>query len=127
MNREEVKPYVVIENSAGITAYVRGRAFSKTGVRVYINHNSCIIPVVELHDWNMANPIRENRIVSDYTFAVRFKQFLKWIPKEWWMSQPHYYDEFNYMCNVADILLKYQIKTATDSNEINYFKGLNLI
>ncbi len=73
------------------------------------------------------SPIKDNRIVSDYTFAVRFKQFLDWIPKEWWMSQPHYYEEFEYMQNVADRLLKYQVETVTNENEIKYLKSLNLL
>lgn len=75
----------------------------------------------------MNNPIIDNRIVSSETFAVRFKQFLEWIPKEWWMSQPHYYEEFHYMKHVADKLLKYQIDTAADEGEVNYLKRLNLL
>ena len=75
----------------------------------------------------MNNPIIDNRIVSSKTFAVRFKQFLEWIPEEWWMSQPHYYEEFHYMKNVADKLLKYQIETVTDENEIDYLKRLELL
>lgn len=75
----------------------------------------------------MNNPIKDNRIVNDYTFAVRFNQFLKWIPQEWWMSQPHYFEEFEYMNYVSNELLKYQIKTVVNENEKNYFKNLNLL
>ena len=75
----------------------------------------------------MKNPIIDNRFVNDYTFAVRFKQFLDWIPKNWWNSQPHYYEEFKYMRTVAEKLLKYQIETATDAEEIKYLKKLNLL
>ena len=75
----------------------------------------------------LKNPIKDNRIVSSRTFAVRFKQFLEWIPKEWWMSQPHYYEEYEYMLNIANQLLKYQIQTATSEEEINYLKELNLL
>ena len=30
----------------------------------------------------MNNPIKDNRIVNSKTFAVRFKQFLEWIPEK---------------------------------------------
>lgn len=75
----------------------------------------------------MNNPIKNNRIVSDETFAIRFKQFLEWIPEKWWKSQPHYCEEYEYMMDVANHLLKYQIKTATNEEEINYLKRLNLL
>lgn len=75
----------------------------------------------------MKNPIIDNRFINDYTFAVRFKQFLDWIPKNWWNSQPHYYEEFKYMRTVAEKLLKYQIKTATNASEIKYFKQLGFM
>lgn len=74
----------------------------------------------------MNSPIIDNRIVNSETFAVRFKQFLEWIPKEWWMSQPHYYEEFEYMKSVANQLLSYQIQTASNEEEINYLKKLNV-
>ena len=75
----------------------------------------------------MNNPIKDNRIVNSKTFAVRFKQFLEWIPEKWWMSQPHYYEEYEYMKYVSEELLKYQIETATDEEEIDYLKRLNLL
>lgn len=75
----------------------------------------------------MNNPIIDNRIVNSKTFAVRFKQFLEWIPEDWWKSQPHYYEEYEYMKYIAEQLLKYQIETATNKEEINYLKHLNLL
>ncbi len=75
----------------------------------------------------MNNPIIDNRIVSSETFAVRFKQFLEWIPENWWKSQPHYYEEYEYMKYVAEQLLEYQIETVTNKEEINYLKSLNLL
>ena len=81
----------------------------------------------QLNHWSYGNPIVDNRIVDSKTFAVRFKQFLEWIPKDWWMSQPHYFEEYEYMINIANDLLKYQIHTATDEEEINYLKRLNLL
>ena len=75
----------------------------------------------------MNNPIIDNRIINDRTFAIRFKQFLEWIPEEWWMSQPHYYEEYNYLKCISELLLEYQIKTVTDKEEINYLKRLDLL
>ena len=73
-----------------------------------------------------ANPIIDNRIVDSKTFAIRFKQFLDWIPKEFYMSGPHILEEYEYMKNVAESLLKYQIQTVEEEGEINYLKMLGL-
>jgi hypothetical protein len=43
------------------------------------------------------------------------------------MSGPHILEEYEYMKEVVNNLLKYQIQTATDEKEINYLKRLNLI
>jgi hypothetical protein len=42
------------------------------------------------------------------------------------MSGPHILEEYEYMQRMADHLLKYQIQTAIDEEEINYLKRLNL-
>lgn len=68
------------------------------------------------------NPIKDNRIVSDMTFATRLKFFLDGVevcdcPGE---------EEKEYLQSVADELLKYQVKTATDEDEINYLKNNGL-
>lgn len=97
------------------------------GVEVYIDKEKDIILNEQLHHWKLANPIIDNRIVSSKTFAIRFKQFLDWIPKDWRLSQPHYYEEFQYMQHIAKRLLKYQLETVTDKNEIDYLKRLNLL
>lgn len=89
------------------------------GIEVYIDNKKEFISNEQLIHWRFANPIIDNRIVSDYTFAVRFKQFLKQIPKDWIWSQPHYVEEFEYMMIVANQLLKYQVQTAEDS-ELSY-------
>ena len=70
------------------------------------------------------NPIIDNRIVSDITFATRFKQFLEWIPKNWWMSQPHYYEEYEYMMYVANSLLEFQKNTCEKNEEKQYLKNV---
>ena len=76
---------------------------------------------------------KEQLKVGDYiqstigTFAIRFKQFLEWVPVNWITSQPHYIEEFEFMDKVADYLLNYQIQTAVDEEEINYLKRLKLL
>ena len=99
----------------------------KDKIRVWISNKKCYIPDSEFNNWEFANPIKDNRIVDSKTFAVRFKQFLEWIPKEFYMSGPHILEEYEYMQIIADDLLKYQIQTATDEEEINYLKRLNLL
>lgn len=125
MNKEKIELGDIIISDTGIRAYVNRILPSK--IRVYINNHKDYILDEQLHHWQFDNPIKENRIVNDYTFAVRFKQFLDWIPQDWWMSQPHYYEEFEYMKWIAESLLKYQSQTVCDKNEIEYLKRLNLL
>ena len=74
----------------------------------------------------MNNPIKDNRLVSDKTFAIRFRNFIKDIQ----VCDPASDEEKEYLLNVANQLLKYQIQTAIqtaiDESEINYLKRLNL-
>lgn len=126
MNKNTLQIGDILESDEKNLAYVNKifpdkiQVWSKEYKKEYISDE-------KLQHWKYANPIKENRIISSYTFAVRFKQFLEWIPKSWWMSQPHYYDEFEYMMNVANQLLKYQIQTVTEQEEINYLKRLELL
>ena len=71
----------------------------------------------------MNNPIKNNRIVSDKTFALRFKTFIEGIVVNDAISE----EEKEYLLNVANQLLQYQIQTATDKEEIDYLKRLNLL
>lgn len=124
MNKEQLKKGDFIEKG-DLVAYVIDPD-CKNSVKVSINGTKLLIPFSWLDDWNIANPIKDNRIVDSYTFAIRFKQFLDWIPKEFYMSGPHILEEYEYMQIVADNLLKYQVQTATDESEIDYLKRLNL-
>ena len=68
------------------------------------------------------NPIKDNRIVSDMTFATRLKFFLDGVevcdcPGE---------EEKEYLQSVAIELIKYQVETATDDEEIKYFQNIGL-
>jgi hypothetical protein len=125
MKKEQLKIGDYIQSDTGLTAFVD--KILPTKIRVWIDGKKDYILDEQLHHWSYGNPIKDNRIVSNYTFAVRFKQFLEWIPKEWCMSQQHYYEEYEYMNIVADNLLNYQIQTVSDKNEIEYFKRLELL
>ena len=69
------------------------------------------------------NPIKDNRIVSSKTFAIRFKSFIEDVR----VNDPCSEEEKEYLLNVSNQLLKYQIQTATEEEEINYLKRLNLL
>lgn len=71
----------------------------------------------------MENPIKDNRIVNDTTFALRLKHFLEQTSVCDMASE----EEKDYLLSVASTLIKYQIKTATDANEINYLTLNGLI
>ena len=68
----------------------------------------------------LVNPIVNNRIVSDITFATRFSSFLKNIQ----VSDPIGEEELEYLKMVSSRLLVYQLATVEDENEKAYFKNL---
>ena len=70
----------------------------------------------------MENPIKGNRIVSDRTFAVRLKSFLFDIQCCDCIGE----EEKEYLQIVAEELLDYQIRTATEKEEIDYLTRLGL-
>ena len=71
---------------------------------------------------NNKNPIIDNRIVNDVTFAVRLKNFISSIEVCDAMSA----EEQDYLLRCADKLLNYQISTVIDIYEIDYFKRLSI-
>lgn len=70
----------------------------------------------------MTNPIKENRIVNDITFAVRLLSFLEDTQVNDQMGE----EEKEYLLQVAKKLFFYQIDTATQIGEIDYLKRVNL-
>ena len=122
MKKEQLKRGDEIQSDSGQTAYVD--KILPTKIRVWIDGQKDYILDEQLHYWSYANPIIDNRIVDSKTFAIRFKQFLEWIPENWINSQPHYYEEYEYMKLLANQLLNYQIQTVTDEEEISYLKRL---
>lgn len=65
-------------------------------------------------------PIIDGRIVNDITFALRFNHFLGGLRA----TDPSEEEELDYFLRIANKLLRYQISTATDQNEIDYLKRL---
>ena len=125
MNKEQLKVGDYLQSDTGQFAFVD--KILPTKVRVWINNQKDYILDEQLYHWSYGNPIKDNRIVDSVTFAVRFKQFLDWIPKEFYMSGPHILEEYEYMKYMSDHLLKYQIQTVKDESETNYLKRLNLL
>lgn len=69
------------------------------------------------------NPIIDNRIVSDKTFAIRLKNFIKDVRVSDCASE----EEKEYILNVANRLLNYQIATVKEESEKTYLIRLNLL
>lgn len=121
MNKEQLKKGDIIEKG-DLIAYVIDPNW-KNSSKVSINGTKLLIPFDWLEDWHIANPIKNNRIVSNETFAIRFKNFIKDVQ----VNDPASDEEKEYLLNVANQLLKYQIQTVTEDTEINYLKKLNLL
>ena len=66
----------------------------------------------------MENPIKDNRIVNDKTFALRFKNFIQSVNV---CDQPSE-EEKEYLLKVAEKLIAYQIQTVRTKEELEYFK-----
>lgn len=125
MNKKQLKKGDYIQSDSGKIAYVDKIGNDK--IKVYIDGEKDYILNNQLHHWSYANPIKDNRLISSETFAIRFKQFLEWIPEKWITSQIHYIEEYNYMLQVANQLVNYQIQTVSDEKEIDYLKRLKLL
>lgn len=73
----------------------------------------------------MENPIKDNRIVYDKTFARRLVHHLRNVESSCQMGT----EEVEYLQQVADKLLQYQIHTCPDSEKLyhnNCDPALNL-
>ena len=69
----------------------------------------------------MENPIKENRIVKNKTFALRLLSFAL----DTNCADACGEDEKESMISYSTTLLKYQIQTATDKDEIDYLERCN--
>lgn len=69
----------------------------------------------------MNNPIIDNRIVSDITFATRSKHFIEQEAiKNIASCDCSSFEEWEYLRDVARDLLRYQKETLTDGYELEY-------
>lgn len=64
------------------------------------------------------NPIIDNRIVSDITFALRLKSFISNTK----VNDPMSEEEQEYLLKVAEDLIKYQVSTCKDDAELKYLE-----
>lgn len=69
----------------------------------------------------MENPIKDNRIVKDKTFALRLLRFVLDTNCNDACSE----DEKESMVSYSSSLLQYQIETATEQDEIDYLERCN--
>ena len=67
------------------------------------------------------NPIKNNRIIEDSTFALRLLNFALYVR----ISDAYSEDEKKSMIHYATKLLNYQIKTVTDKIEKGYLDRCN--
>lgn len=124
MNKEQLEKGDIIE-CCGITAYVVDPNYKENYVKVNLG-NTCKARVLINKDWlsiwNFVNPIKNNRIISDKTFAVRFRNFIKDVQ----VNDPCSEEEKEYLFRIASDLLNYQVRTATDKEEIDYLNRILL-
>lgn len=77
-------------------------------------------------DWAITdpfdNPIIDNRIVNDHTFALRLKNFISKVEVNDLPSE----EEKEYLLHVADKLLRYQKLTVMTKSEKEYLKQNNI-
>lgn len=107
-----------------LKAMVLDLNFKENYIKVLINNTARVLINKDwLNDWEFENPIRDNRIVSSRTFAIRLKEFIENTK----VADACSFDEKEYLLNVADNLLRYQIQTATTPGEIAYLKRLELL
>ena len=123
MNKEQLKIGDYLQSDLGSEAFVD--KILPTKIRVWINGKKRLYYILDkqLYHWSYANPIKNNRVVSSKTFAIRLKNFVENVKVNDSCSE----EEKEYLLNVSNQLLKYQIQTVTDEEEINYLKRLNLL
>ena len=120
MNKDQLEHGDYIEKG-NLVAYVIDPNW-KNFVKVSIEGTKLLIPFDWLNDWHIANPIKNNRIVSDKTFAFRLINFIKEVN----VNDACSFEEKEYLLSIANQLLKYQIQTATEE-EVNYLKRNSLL
>ena len=79
------------------------------------------LKLIESFENSKDDPIKDNRIVQDKTFAIRLLGFAL----DTQCSDPCSEDEKGSMVSYATSLLKHQIETATEIGEITYLEKCN--
>lgn len=69
----------------------------------------------------LQNPIKDNRIINDYTFALRFLNFLNNIEVHDLASE----EELEYLKTIARKLLVYQDLTVIEDSEEEAYLNMN--
>lgn len=82
-------------------------------------HN--LIETLKLETVN--NPIIDNRLVNDYTFAIRLKLFLEKVEVNDLPGE----EEKEYLLNIANKLIDWQKLTVLNNTEKEYLKRNNVI
>lgn len=72
--------------------------------------------------YNKVCPIVDGRIVSNMTFALRFRNFLDGVQ----VADAASDEELEMLKSVADSLLDWQLQTAEDQHEIDYLKRVGV-
>lgn len=114
-NKEDLESWCTIQNhwddidKGNYTAVILVDGFSK-------------YPYLIVNNFRIVTggPIEDNRILSDVTFATRFKNFLKDVQ----VNDAASWEELGYMQRVADQLIKHQVKTVSDPHEIKYLTDM---
>lgn len=96
---------------------LKDKGYVYFGVGRYLNLKEIPSP---LKKNTITNPIKDNRIVSDDTFALRLCSFLDDI----YVGDACSDDEASYLKSVARELLTYQYQTATGEYEVGYIERL---
>lgn len=95
------------------------------------NQNSTWTDLIHFNDYKEArkhylefsNPIKDNRVVSDSTFATRFHRFLNEIQPNDAASE----EELKYLKGVSRDLLRYQNETVEpNSDEWRYLNNIRI-
>lgn len=81
---------------------------------------------IYIADWTMIdpfeNPIIDNRIVNDHTFALRLKNFISNVEVNDLPGE----EEKEYLLHVADKLIRYQKLSVMTKGEREYLKQNNI-
>lgn len=114
---------VMYEMIVKFTNGVKVIEYTATTIKLRV-HNSVNIVITKTgnkyyFESDLINPIKDNRIVSDKTFATRLIKFLESVDTQDPLSE----EEQKYLLSIANKLRNYQYLTRTDEEDV-YFKNI---